>query len=141
MNEVFHINWIARRMDCFLPEVFKQLQVIVEKDVDEANSRSPAKNNGYTFSLNVAREHQEFSVIRTHSGIHGPNSSQELHFTLNKTSIRVGLLSDPENVFYVKSEWIRTENRCVLTIEKDSVDIWQISKKALEPLVFDDLAA
>ena len=135
---VEQVNWVAKRAECLLPDVFRQLREIVRRDVEEANRLSPLLEEGFHFALNSDKSHGQFSACRVPAkGCIFPQLS--VTFTLNHESIRVDCSPHPHypnGFFHVFSTWQFEEGRCRLTVDDIPYELWQISQLALERLAF-----
>ena len=132
------VNWVEKRAECLLPDVFRQLREIVNRDVQEANRLSPLLEKGFRFEIKNGKSNGQFKVHRVpdKGSIFPPLS---VTFTLNHDSIRVDceLHPDYDNGFFqVYSTWQFSEGYCRLTIDDKPYEVWQISHHALEHLVF-----
>ena len=131
------VNWVARRTECLLPDVFRQLRELVRRDIEEARAKSPLRSD-FTFTFSEVSEH-EVVVGRKSKPDTLPTEDCLVSFTLNHASIRVHVAPHPDfpnGFFHVLSTWVQQEGRCRLTIDKTPYELWQISQLALDRLVF-----
>lgn len=126
-----HVNWIQERAFCYLPNVFKALQKVVAQDVTAANRYSPLAEQRYEFTFHEENERQ-FKVVRRHGPV---EPAPSVTFTLNHHTIHVAY---DGHSFYVTPQWHDDDHRCELRIDgkQSSVELWQISREALNHLVF-----
>ena len=130
-----HIHWVQERASCFLPNVFKDLREVVRQDVNDANQYSPlaAKQCEFTFHDD---DPSQFKVMRRHP--HPIMPTLTVVFTLNHQTIRV---ESHGHSFYVTPRWHDDDHRCELTINDEKpVELWQVSRDALDHIVFPSSA-
>lgn len=132
------VNWVARRAECLLPNMFRRLRDIVLRDIQEARRFSPLVAQGFEFLFNADDGRGQFTASRV-----PPSNSVypafALIFNLHDDAIRVDCDKHPDypnGFFYIRSTWQRQESRCRLTIDEKPYELWQISQLALERLVF-----
>ena len=140
MTPTNQVNWIAERASCFIPNVFKDLREVVRRDVEEANRLSSAVAKGFRFSFEEDEKGFQFAVSRLapELSVYPP---RHVAFIMNRTAIRVDCQPHPgypSGFFHVLPTWINEndEGRCVLTINEKPCEPWQISREALDHLVF-----
>ncbi|MGB8769043.1 MAG: hypothetical protein WCC92_05485 [Candidatus Korobacteraceae bacterium] len=119
-------NWVkARRDDCSLGQVFKDLERGVRRDVDAANESS----EGQPHKFKVSSEEGHFSVTRSSSTA----MPLSVEFCLKRDEIEIGAGGEPE---FVITLTLNNEGRPVLKANGKELELWQVRKMALEELFF-----
>ena len=141
MSEFVYVNWLASQDRCALHNVFANLKEQAKRDVDEANHFSPWRKKHFTFAfVDDGESDTAFEVVRNAPDRSIGVDSLYVKFALNGVSIRV-CRSQPQGqddvIFHVKSEWNAKTNECYLKIDDTPCEIWQISHRALSPLIND----
>jgi hypothetical protein len=136
-------DWVKGRKACSAPELFILLKDVVERDVASIQGHGDAK-----FELQTTHE-TRFVVTKTRS-VNGSDESEGIAFELmaGDGHIRVQHAHDDERLF-IAVPHLTHEQLCKLVIrdlaadlsaqlpDADSLELWQVSRLALEKLFFD----
>ncbi|MDE0372297.1 MAG: hypothetical protein OXI73_07120 [Rhodospirillales bacterium] len=120
------MNWVKARGSCTIRSTFKALRERVKADVDEFNRLEEA-DRGCIFAADE-RGRDFFSVRSTGNGA--------VRFQANHTCIAVAGTAQ-DNGFSVTLRWDDESDTCHLLVDGQPLELWQISKRALTPLLFD----
>jgi hypothetical protein len=118
-----YFNWVKARSACSLKSVFLLLAEIVDSDVKAANELP----EGRRFSLE--RQDRKLIVIRE-----SRESPAAIVFELSATEIRV---REAEKTLFVARPSLERDGKCRLEVDGDPLELWQVSRKALEELFFE----
>lgn len=123
-------SWVKERAACSVAEVFKQLQLDAEKDVEAANA---------VFGLNGVLE---FRVTSNTPGdiivvFREEHPSYEVRFCREVNGIRIKRTKEADMVVTLT---LNNEGRCKLKVngEEELLDQWQVRRMALENLFFGE---
>lgn len=134
-------HWVRDRGCCTLTATFASLHDVVKRDVEEANALPEDVRHDATFQFEVNGQGPmpRFSVTRTRvvSG-YAPQVVTVL-FTQGRSEIVVESTATRPAVepFQVIPSWNARANQCELRVKDESVELWQVSQRALERLFFD----
>jgi hypothetical protein len=119
-------DWVTKRFQCSLPNVFKELRLQVEEDVKTRNALRP-NNSPYEFSMTANGD--DFTVLLEAGEVH-----RSVIFTLADHAL---LVQDGEGkkVFEVTLSF-SDEGECKLKVHDEERDLWQVRRMALEELMF-----
>ena len=125
-------NWVKARADCNLELSFQALREVAERDVSIANGIDSITRNRFAFFL----QNEEGSHIPTFcvDRREGNRPVDKVLFKMYPQEITVHNSQGAK--FCVTAVWDERNCRCNLLIDDDSYEIWQISRKALEPIFF-----
>lgn len=118
------LNWVPIRHACTIVQMFRELQVGVEKDVDEANKvreLSPA----IAFRV-ISKSSDTFVVVE--------NSGARVKFSLHEDAIEI--LDEMSTQTFIVRHTLTDEGRCKFVIGQDELEQWQVRKRALESILF-----
>lgn len=125
-SKATNLNWIKARADCSVAQVFKQLELGARNDVEEANEqRKPGDHHVFSVSAEPGR----FSVVRASRSAR-PVS---VDFSLEGEEIvaRVG-----NEIKLTATITLNNEGRCMLVVDGEELEQWNIRRMALEDLFF-----
>ena len=124
-------DWVTARLSCSLPRVFNSLIFQVEQDVATRNSLRPP-NSPYEFSL--TEDNGELTVT-----LHTDKLRRSVTLKLSLPEHAI-LVSDEtgERMFDVTSR-LDDMGKCVLLVNGEERDPWQVRRMALEELMFSGL--
>ena len=125
-SKATNFNWIKARADCSVAQVFKQLELGARNDVEVANEqRKPEEHHVFSVSAEPGR----FSVVR------GSRSARPVSVDFS--------LEGEEMVACVGNEikltatiTLNNEGRCMLKVNDEELEQWQVRRMALEDLFF-----
>jgi hypothetical protein len=123
-------DWITQRYACSLPNIFKELRLQIERDINTRNSLRP-NHAQYEFSL--ADNDGGFRVI-----LKASNQEKELEmavkFILAEHAI---VVRDDKGVEMFEVTLTFTDlGECQLNVNGECRDYWQVRRMALEELMF-----
>jgi hypothetical protein len=120
-------NWVQARAECSLPQVFKQLQIGVQSDVEQLKRTLPANSN---VRLSVEVRAGRFSVVRTENG----SIPDTVDFALVRDAITV--TNDDGETLASATLTLDDSGRCRLRVGSAELEQWQFRRKMLEELFF-----
>ena len=127
-------NWVKARAECNLELTFEALFGIVERDVNEANDIDAFVS--YRLEIQRGVFDPMISVTREDNG----SFSGRVIFTQMAHEIRVcresPMSAGKENLFSVTAQWEEDNHRCRLFVDGSTLEVWELSRKALEPMFF-----
>ena len=137
-------NWVKSRADCNLSLCFDSLREIVSRDVEEMNKLSKEQRREFHYVISGGTGVADvFQVDQKDDDALHRSWDTRVHFArrrdLGAESIeisRVGQSSGKETKVVVRAQWDSEQSRCRLLIDDAEIEVWQISKKALEPMFF-----
>ncbi len=120
------MNWVEARGNCTIATTFQALRERVQSDVHAFNSLEEADRE-CVFG-DEGRGRDAFWVRRTGGGT--------VRFQANHRRIVVAGCAE-DDAFSVTLQWDDDANTCRLLVDDESLELWQISRKALSPFFFD----
>ncbi|MCY4389078.1 MAG: hypothetical protein OXC18_18450 [Desulfurellaceae bacterium] len=146
-------NWVEKRVQCRMKNIFAELAKIVQRDVEEMNKQVDrvAKEEipGREMRLCPFVLDQEqlptTVLVRTSTNRYlYQNLAVAFEFDLNKDSIHVevpkvenGQQTGWENLFTIETlQWHAKQQTYLPCIDGEPYQIWEVSQKALGPLFF-----
>ena len=141
------VNWVSRRASCTIDDVFQALLRRVEQDVTEIDR---IRNDSEVWTIDRITSASE---IYTRDGesphvkdldlyeftVKGPTElghTPKAQFLKEGHFIRVS--NTTKNEFVIVPKWDHEATECRLVVDDKSLDLWQISQRALYPLFFKD---
>lgn len=125
------VDWVTQRLRCSKKGVFNALRERVKLDVQRANEAHNGEGNlldlndqGETFFAVYRELHYGQSAVATFS-LFGDGRIEANTQVINKAL----------PPFEVHHEWDDTTVTCRLTVDGQDLQLWQISQRALEPLM------
>jgi hypothetical protein len=119
-------DWVTARSSCSLPNVFKELRLQVEEDVKTRNALRP-NNSPYEFS--VAENDDGFTVT-----LQAKDVQMSVIFSLAAHAILVR--DDQGKRTFEVTLIFSDEGQCKLNVNEKERAFWQVSRMALEDLLF-----
>lgn len=126
------MNWVKKRGTCTLLSAFRALHERVKVDVTRFQALD-AEDWNLKCCL-IEESSRSFCVNRF-----GQYGSSLGSVTVYRTRDGIAVRSDPDDgrSFVVTVDWNEGTGACELKIGDDAFKLWQISKRALMPLMFD----
>lgn len=122
-------DWVRARAGCSLEKVFRLLADRLQFDVDSMNKMSPAT----TFTL--TKEDERLLIAKTRDI--GGGSSHGIVFKLLGEGIRADRVVPPiEEPLFLAIPALTTAGECELHIDGHPLELWEVSRKALDLLFF-----
>jgi len=125
-KEAPKFDWVTERCRCSVPNVFKELLLQVEKDVETRNALRP-NNSPYEFT--VEKNGDDFKVLLTAKDV-----QKSVIFSRAEHAILV-VDGDRKTMFEVTLVF-SDEGACKLRVNQQDRDLWQVRRMALEELLF-----
>ena len=125
MEETPHeLNWVPVRYGCTIVQMFRELQVGVEKDVEEANKiRVLAPDVAFRV---ISKSSETFVAVQ--------NSGARVKFSLRDDTIEI--VDEVSNQTFTVRHTLTDECRCKFVIGQEELEQWQVRKRSLEALLF-----
>ena len=124
-----HVDWVPRRVACTTRGLLKLLKAHVRSDIDQFNQQSGTtgtyqveNGRGYMFQV-TTRERIDDAVIFRVQG--------------DAVTVHIGVETWGKESFAITHAWDQATATCVLTVDDEPLALWQISQRALLPLLFD----
>jgi hypothetical protein len=121
------LNWVKARAECSLVQAFKTLQLGVQTDIDEINSRIQP---GIQMKFYLANHGKRFVAVCEVNGA----PSHEIEFGLKDDSI---VVVEDRAVKFEAHVTLNSAGECKLQVNGEEMEHWQVRRKALEGLFFD----
>jgi len=120
-------DWVTARHKCSLAGVFRVLAEIVDTNVNTAN----ALIEPGAFERNVTAN--KVIVIRKYGG-----AASSVVFTLepNAISVKKANQAGNEMALFSAKPYLTTDGECVLEINAQPLELWQVCRLALEDFFF-----
>ncbi|MGB8582049.1 MAG: hypothetical protein WCD47_14590 [Candidatus Sulfotelmatobacter sp.] len=123
-------DWITQRYACSLPNIFKELRLQIEQDV---NTRSSLRPNNSPYEFSIADNDGGFRVI-----LKASDKEKELEmavrFILAEHAI---VVRDDKGVeMFEVTLTFNDLGECQLNVNGERRDYWQVRRMALEELMF-----
>ena len=128
------IDWVTRRSECSTMAVYKAIVARMAEDVKKMNKTSTAELNDCIFHVDDKDiKETKFSRIPKRS----KPDAKNIYVCLEGDSI---IVKTPfaKNDFVVTHRWDMGSLRCILEVESEEKQLWEISQKALFDLFFGD---
>lgn len=120
-------DWVKARAACSLSRIFERLFAGVQSDVDSRNAMSQDARDEILFES--SREGNRILVTRS-----GPQVRLvKFHLTQNHVAV------DGDNGTFHAMPGLNNPGDCTLMVDGVELELWQVRRKALESLFFDDL--
>jgi hypothetical protein len=123
-----NFNWIKARADCSLAQVLRQLELGVRNDVDTVNAQRMADDR-HKFSISASTG--RFSVSRESSRA----VPLSVDFSLEGDEI---VVCTGDEIILTATITLNHEGRCMLRVDEEEVEQWQVRRMALEDLFFGE---
>lgn len=120
-------DWVAERFKCSLAVMFEKLKIRLKADVAKREELK-AHDAEYGFSFEEANK---YAVIRL-QGI----TAVTVRFELGKSSITC--TTDGAETFRAIAK-LGDDGKCRLRVDGADLDLWQVSKLALEDIFFNSV--
>ena len=137
MSDVARVDWITERSQCSSKEVCAKLKEQMQKDVDEMNGMSESNGGDYGYRVeDNASISAKFWVVQYYGDGRKVNSIQ--------VSLEAGNLIEIHNSDDNKKDlafvigWDEDDCKCTAVMSNRSLEIWEISYRALYPLFFGE---
>lgn len=127
-------NWVKARAECSVGRIFLLLSEVVESDV-KAIMELPGRNGTYQ---RTRVSETKFAVSRTQDFGGGIKQDDGVIFERASGAIVVTAKfagSDERQLFSAKPS-LEPNGDCRLEVNDESLELWQVSRKALEDLFF-----
>jgi len=130
-DQQFDGNWVGARKACSLPVMFLTLKELVQRDIGEIQ--------GYARERFEMKSHPNGFIVTKSWDAGGVQSGEATVFELlpNGAGIRVKD-SGTERELFIATPELDRNGVCRLRVagERDALELWQVSRKALETFFF-----
>jgi hypothetical protein len=120
-------DWVRARAECSLHTTFVRLESGVKSDVDARKEIPPANSEGVSFK--ASKEGDRLVVTRTEG-----SEVRKVEFSVNQNAILVA--GDTAN--FEATPGLNITGDCTLMVEDQELELWQVRRKALERLFFNE---
>ncbi len=134
------VNWVRERGNCNVNTAFRELTEIVEQDVQTMNELLQENCKGYRYEFLPATSSSlslEMVQVRRAKG-EAKVGIEEPTVTFSKKRNGLRIARPKANELLVTCEWCESEVACRFFLDNKTVALWEVSRKALEPLFFED---
>jgi hypothetical protein len=131
MERMSEFNWVRARNDCSLGQVFEQLRLGVQGDIEERQKlrESSTLGDGIDHGFCYASKGNRFSAT-----VKTGTLQLSIIFTLKEDCIIVTGEDDQE--MFRATLTLTNDRECRLVVASEEMEQWQFRKKALERLFF-----
>ena len=131
-------DWISEIAGCDLDLTFNALYQVLKRDVDIANNLPVKKRRNFKFKLERNGEGTS-PVLRIMRAVEGGDEwdhENKVEFDLYANAVRLDcpFLNNRFTTIYPK--WDNETSSCKLYINDRHMKVWEISRLALQPLIF-----
>ena len=126
------VNWVQARAECNLDAVFDALILVVKSDVDAVNSVDDKAREGFRFRA-VPGDNGCIEVQKCTQGL---DVVASVEFEKDPDSLSIDVHLDRNLLFSVCPRWNEESCSCDLSIGTEVLELWQISRRALESFFF-----
>ena len=123
-------NWVAARQSCSLAQVFQTLKEVLDSDVKAAQGLGIL---GAEFKINTDATNKIIVGRSQNCGV--AVTGNAVVFELTPTEIRVKDSRTEQHLFSARPSLVIV-GECLLEIDGQPYQLWQVSRKALEDLFF-----
>jgi hypothetical protein len=123
---VKNFDWVTALSDCSIGEVFLRLKQQVEEDVKTRHGQLPRESD---YGFRFMADGDKFSAI-----VEGDQILKQVVFRRSGKAISV----QGEGVNFDATLTLSDAGECRVKISGQEYELWQMRKKALEKLLFDD---
>ena len=126
-------DWVAERNKCSIAEQFEDLRKLAARDVATRNAQLNAKRFSFFESEDIDVKRTAFVVIDATTG--GSPDRVEFRRTDSAIEFLARIRGKPEQAAHVRLT-LTDHAGCKFVLGGEVLDLWQLSKRALEPLLF-----
>ena len=131
-------DWISEIAGCDLDLTFNALFDVLKRDIEIANKLPPKKRRYFTFKLERNGEGIT-PTIRITRQVKSPletNPENVAEFDLYGNAVRLESPLLKERLTKIYPRWDNETSSCKLYINDKHVKVWEISRLALQPVIF-----
>jgi hypothetical protein len=126
------LNWVRARAECSIDHLFSVLMAVVEADVHVAQERS---HSSISFEFQHITEHS-FMVTRKRV-LSGILESEGVLFTRLPAAIKAQHRTPQQQTdLFTASPHMTAAGDCKFEVERNVLEPWQVSQRALDQLFF-----
>lgn len=126
-----NFDWVEARQKCSLQDVFEALRLGIRADVKKRNENLPDNPDPDRPTLKVA---ERGPTIRVYwHDVYRQYQDFFVEFTLTLESISV---KNSEGLLFDATIGLNDDGDCKVNIFGKQYDLWQVQRKALEPVLF-----
>ncbi len=123
------LDWVKARAECSLEHLFSLLIEVLDSDVKSMRAHAP---DGTQLSLNVLTASKvSISKVQPDRGF-----SKAGKVVFDRTSLGINVGSDRNDLMFTAKPSLDATGSCRLEIDGQPMELWQVSRKALEDLFF-----
>ena len=131
-------DWISEIAGCDLDLSFNALYQVLKRDVEIANGLPAKKRRNFKFKLEHNGEGTS-PVIRITRYVEDPitrTDENTVEFDMYENAIRLDCASLNNGFTMIYPKWDNETSSCKLYINDKHMKVWEISRLALQPLIF-----
>lgn len=131
-------DWIAEIAGCDLDLTFTALYQVLKRDVDIANNLPAKKRRNFTFKLehNGEGTTPTIRITRQLEGKAEIDHENIVEFDLYGNALRLDSPFIDNGFIKIYPRWDNETSSCKLYIDDKHMKVWEISRLALQPLIF-----
>ena len=131
-------DWISEIAGCDLDLTFNALYQVLKRDVEIANDLPAKKRRNYKFKLERNGEGTSYvlRIMRAAEGRDEWDHENKVEFDLYANTVRLDCPSLNNGFTMIYPKWDNETSSCKLYINDKHMKVWEISRLALQPLIF-----
>jgi hypothetical protein len=124
-----NFDWVTARHQCSLKDVFEEMRIGIRDDIETRNATLPDDDPDYP----TLKAHESANTVRVYwHDMYSP-SAKFVEFKLTSQSLSIVTQDGPQFEAFIG---LNDDGDCKLKISGKELDLWQVRRKALEPLMF-----
>lgn len=123
-------DWVTARAGCSLNQVFEKLRAQVKEDVDLRHGLRPHATH---YAFRFISEGPTFTALVEGNRIH-----HSVIFSLRNKEQVITVSTDNDDLLFHAEVTLNDEGKCVVKINDQERELWQMRKMALEKLFFTE---
>ena len=128
-------GWVEDLTECTNDNTFEAIKEMVTRDVEEMN-KAHFDRPDCRFEIKEETTDDETTITVQRILENDSSNPHSVNFTKTAHSIRVHVgVPGAGNSFLVRTEWNLKTASCVFRVGEENMQIWEISHKALSPLL------
>jgi hypothetical protein len=125
------LDWVSARAECSVDQLFTLLMTVVEADVKTMTTRTAPSTTIFSFHRVT-----ETTVVVSKVWREGPLRHEDgVRFEKTAAGIKVDGQRN-EQLSFVAKPSLHVSGVCRLEVADQPLELWQVSRRALEPLFF-----
>lgn len=130
-------SWVQKRAECTPEGLFQRFYKMMRTNVQEMNDQPDTIRRYYTYSLDPEKKlSSSYFCVHKYKGKDRQDMEVQCQNDIEGRRIRIRMTEC--DAFVVNHRWNPGKATCDLTVAGQDVALWQVCKRALEPLFFQE---